>query len=63
MIKVIKEGTRNRIECDYCGALLAYDKEDIQKKEEHWGPCDYYSIKYITCPQCKNEIVMEGTRS
>ena len=63
MIKVIKEGTRNRIECNYCGALLAYDKEDIKKKDKHWGPCDYYNIKYITCPQCKNEIVLEGTRS
>ena len=33
MIQVLREGTRNRIECDYCGALLAYDKEDIQKEK------------------------------
>ena len=62
MIKVIREGTRNRIECDYCGALLAYDKEDTQKREQHLGPCGYGIIKYIICPQCQNEIVMEGTR-
>ena len=70
MIKVIKEGTRNRIECDYCVALLAYDEKDIRKREQHWGPCpcdyniinDYSFIKYIICPHCQNEIVMEGTR-
>ena len=62
MIKIITPGTRNRIECDYCGALLAYDKEDIQKKEKHCGPCDYYITKYIICPQCRNEVVMEATR-
>ena len=70
MIKVIKEATRKRIECDYCGALLAYDEKDIRKRGPHWGPCpcdyniinDYSFIKYIICPQCQNEIVMEGTR-
>lgn len=61
MIEVIKKGTRNRIECNYCGAVLAYDGEDIQKKEEYWE-CKCYITKYIICPQCKNEIVMEGTR-
>ena len=62
MIKVLREGTRNRIECDYCGALLAYDKEDIQKEEVHWGPCDYNVTRFLSCPQCKNKIILEATR-
>ena len=62
MIKILKEGTRNRIECDYCGALLAYDKEDIQKDETHWG-LHYYTItRCLHCPQCKNKIILEATR-
>lgn len=62
MIKVLKEGTRNRIECDYCGALLAYDKEDIQKEEVHWGPGGYDVTHFLSCPQCKNKIILEATR-
>lgn len=62
MIKIIKEGTINRIECDYCGALLSYDINDIQKEneKEHW-PC-YSLVKYIICPQCQNKIILEGIR-
>ena len=40
MIKVIKEGTRNRIECDYCGALLAYEKVLNVKMKLLWRELD-----------------------
>ena len=62
MIQVLREGTRNRIECDYCGALLAYDKEDIQKEEIHWGPSYYKITRFLFCPQCKNKIILGATR-
>ena len=62
MIKILKEGKRNRIECDYCGALLAYDKEDVQKAEVQ-GSLNYYSVtRFLPCPQCKNKIILEATR-
>jgi DNA-directed RNA polymerase subunit RPC12/RpoP len=62
MIKVLREGTRNRIECDYCGALLAYDKEDIKKDEVHWGLHYHTTTYFLHCPQCKNKIILEATR-
>jgi hypothetical protein len=33
MIEVIKQGNKNQIECDYCGALLRYGVDDIKRKE------------------------------
>ena len=62
MIQVLREGTRNRIECDYCGALLAYDKEDIQKEEVYWDPRNCSETRFLPCPQCKNKIILEATR-
>lgn len=61
MIKIITPGTRNRIECYYCGAILSYDKEDVKQREAHFG-LDSRIIKSIECPQCKNIITLEGMR-
>ena len=62
MIKIIQEGTKNRIECDYCGALLSYDKSDIVETKYHLpnGFSDFRES--ITCPQCQNEIIVKGIR-
>lgn len=58
MIKVLKEGTKKKVECEDCGALLQYEKEDIQ--EQKVGLNGYY--EYIICPECKYRIGLRGTR-
>ena len=62
MIKIIQEGTKNRVECDYCGALLSYDKDDAVETKYHLSNGFSSTRKSITCPQCQNEIIMEETR-
>ena len=57
MIKVIRPRTRNNVECANCGALLSYEKEDIETgfdKKIHYG--------HITCPECGEEIRLVVTR-
>lgn len=63
MIEIIEPGTKNRIRCDYCGALLSYSKEDIKEKLEYIGNrfCENLR-KIIVCPQCQNEIILEEKR-
>ena len=58
MIKVLKKGTKRKIECNNCGALLQYEKEDIQEQQIALNA--YY--EYIICPECKYCIGLRGTR-
>ena len=58
MIKVLREGTKKKVECEDCGALLQYEKEDIQ--EQKIGLSVRY--EYIICPECKYRIGLRGTR-
>lgn len=63
MIKIIKPGYIKEVMCQKCGALLSYDeKEDVKTDgvDSDFGPM--YMGKYITCPQCKNKIVLEAIR-
>lgn len=60
MIEIIKAGTKNRVECNNCGALLSYTKEDIKVHEEFVSQRDSYIQKYIICPQCSNKIVLNS---
>jgi hypothetical protein len=60
MIKIIKPGTKKKINCDACGCLFSYEKEDV-------GYGDIANVfpmtaigMYVTCPQCKEKIVLEG---
>lgn len=62
MIEIIKAGTKNRIECNNCGALLSYTKEDIKEREEFVGQRDSYIQKYIVCPQCNDRIILNSQR-
>lgn len=58
-IKIIKEGTKERkayrAECQECGCIFEYHKEDIRT----YNTYDNYSISrevsYVRCPQCHNE--------
>jgi len=50
MIKIIKQGTRRTKECENCGCIFSYDKEDIES---------YQNCYFLTCPQCNKEIPLE----
>lgn len=56
MIKIIKEGTRKAAKCEYCGCEFSYEDEDIQHVNHGYK-------KYVVCPQCKKEFVVEQTRA
>ena len=62
MIEIIRPGTKNQVECNYCGALLSYQKEDIQESEQIYAQRVSFSYKYIVCPQCNSEVSLEATR-
>lgn len=51
MIKILKKGTRRKIECDGCGAKLRFDESDSIRY------CVGF-IQYINCPQCKQKIIL-----
>ena len=69
MIKIIKEGTRKIAKCEYCGCEFSYEDEDIQHLEagryNEWelvkGIKHGYK-RYVICPQCKKDFVVEQTR-
>lgn len=62
MIEIIKAGTKNRIECNNCGALLSYTVSDIKEEERYITQRETYTQKYIICPQCNNKIVLESQK-
>lgn len=51
MIKIIKEGTRDIRECESCGCLFSFDKEDIVVTYRKTG----YE-KHVKCPQCSFKV-------
>lgn len=58
MIKVLREGTKKQTECNECGALLEYTNKDIEKTQIR---IDEY-INSITCPCCKDKILLSVSR-
>ena len=62
MIEIIKPGTKKKIECEECGAILRYEQEDIQIGAVLISPLSTDSKKYIVCPQCNYKIILEATR-
>ena len=63
MIKIIEHGTRKEQRCENCGCLFSYEAIDIEKGNVTGGVCgmDSYKkpYKFVRCPQCKKEIVLE----
>lgn len=61
-MEVIRHGnTYKEIECKKCGALLSYYTADVKVSsncEEYFGEIHSSCKKYITCPECKKEIVL-----
>lgn len=62
MVEIIEPGTKNRTSCKFCGAILAYTKEDVKESEKFFGPNISHFEKYIICPQCQYRIVLEATK-
>lgn len=62
MIEVIKPGTKNRTECNNCGALLSYSVDDVKSEERYIGQRESYIQEYIDCPQCRKRIALKGSR-
>lgn len=67
MIKIIKPGCLKEVKCAKCGAVLSYDKnDDVETRyETSTAPLiETYKkpIKYIVCPQCNYEIILNLTR-
>lgn len=59
MIKVLKPGnTTKEVTCKNCTALLSYNKSDI-KSSYNEGFDHLWETKYITCPECKNKIILQ----
>lgn len=63
MIKIIEHGARKEQRCENCGCLFSYEVNDIEKGNSA-GICgmELYktSYKFVRCPQCKKEIVLEN---
>lgn len=55
MIKILKDGTKHKVKCDGCGAILRFDESDV--KIEDVG---YYAdfVEFILCPQCGHKIIV-----
>ena len=67
MIKIIKPGYLKEAQCSKCGAVLSYDEnEDVETRYEKdiASTMETYRkpVKYITCPQCNNEIILKAVR-
>lgn len=65
MIEIIKKGTKQIITCKQCGCKFSFENEDLKYLGQdgfHTGIKQGYK-KYVICPQCENEIVVEQTRS
>lgn len=67
MIKIIKPGYLKEAQCSKCGAVLSYDEnEDVETRHEKGiaSTMETYRkpVKYITCPQCNNEIILKAVR-
>ncbi len=61
--KIITYGTKNRRKCDFCGATVSYEKEDIKQQIGYNVQIDSNSLyRYIICPQCKSDILLEATK-
>ncbi len=50
MIKIIKKGTKQTVECERCGCLFSFDTNDINYGNQHDPE------RTINCPQCTYKI-------
>ena len=61
MIKIIEHGTRKEQRCEKCGCLFSYEEIDVKKGNEMLLQV-HMPFKYVRCPQCNNEIILEAEK-
>lgn len=65
MIKIIEHGTRKEQRCERCGCLFSYEAIDVEKGNiAGVNAFELYEkpFKYVRCPQCNNEIILEAEK-
>lgn len=61
MIRIIEHGTRKEQRCKKRGCLFSYEEIDV--KTSAYGMEPYKKpFKYVRCPQCNNEIILEAEK-
>lgn len=58
MAEILKKGLKNICECNFCGSLIKYQKEDIKEKEYYVDSFRSCFEKFIICPQCESVIIL-----
>ena len=66
MIEILEAGTKKKVRCNNCGALLSYEKSDVKEEQIKTmmplGDPHKMVKEYITCPQCKESIYLTSVR-
>lgn len=55
MIRIIKHGNKRRSTCPNCGCVFEFGNQDITVR--NLGRNEFN--RYINCPECEEEIVVE----
>ena len=50
MIKILKDGTKRKVKCNGCGAVLRFELVG-------YSYCSGY-VEFIHCPQCGHKIIL-----
>lgn len=64
MIEIIEAGTKKKVRCNNCGALLSYERSDVKTDRPRVRtPFERDNVftkeyEYITCPQCKKIVYL-----
>lgn len=58
MIEIIgkNQNKKKKATCDNCWSILAFYPVDTLEKTVRDYDGSYFYVKYIVCPECKNEI-------
>ena len=51
-IRILKHGTKKVVECENCGCLFEFEKEDTVTEQIKYN--EY--VQYVKCPDCKCKI-------
>ena len=64
MIKILEYGTKQVKTCDVCGCKFSFEKEDIREEDDGIPalPMDNRYKKFVQCPQCHQNIILQVTR-
>lgn len=54
-VKVIKHGNKRTVECNNCGCLFEYEKEDVSTLKTGFNEYEYF----IDCPDCRQQITVD----